>query len=279
MKKFLTIASLLLLLLLAACGSKEGSSGDKDKAANKETELSEEKLVVGVTAGPHEQILEKVKEVAEADGLEVELKVFNDYVMPNMALAEEEIDINVYQHKPYLDQFKKDRGLDLTEVTEVVNFPMGLYSSKVKDLSEIKDGAKIGLPNDPTNGARALILFEQAGLIKLKEDAGVKATLKDIEENKQNLEFIELEAAQIPRQLEELDAAAINTNFAVEHGFTPAKDAIAIEPKDSPWANVIAVRTGNEDDAAVKKFVEYYKSDEVKQFIEETFSGSVIAAW
>ncbi|PLR82864.1 metal ABC transporter substrate-binding protein [Bacillus canaveralius] len=279
MKKFLTITSLLLLLLLAACGSKEGSSGDKDKAANKESELSEEKLVVGVTAGPHEQIVEKVKEVAEADGLEVELKVFNDYVMPNMALAEEEIDINVYQHKPYLEQFKKDRGLDLTEVTEVVNFPMGLYSSKVKDLSEIKDGAKIGLPNDPTNGARALILFEQAGLVKLKEGAGVTATLKDIEENKQNLEFIELEAAQIPRQLEELDAAAINTNFAVEHGFTPAKDAIAIEPKDSPWANVIAVRTGNEDDAAVKKFVEYYKSEEVKQFIEETFAGSVIAAW
>lgn len=279
MKKLL-LSSLLILVIaaLAACGggSKEGA---EDKGEKAEGLLSDGKLTVGVTAGPHEQILEKVKELAAEKDLDIDVKVFTDYPIVNEALAQGELDINVFQHVPYLDQFKKDRDLDLVDVGNAVNFPMGIYSSKVKDVKELKEGAKIGLPNDPTNGARALILFEQSGLIKLKDGVGVSATVKDIEENKNDYDFIELEAAQIPRQLDELDAAAINTNFAIENGFTPSEDSIFIEPKDSPWVNVVAARTEDKDDEAIQKFLDVYQSDDVKQFIDETFKGSVIPGW
>jgi D-methionine transport system substrate-binding protein len=274
-KWILSILLVVVLAALAACGSDSASS----KQEKEEGLLSDGKLVVGVTAGPHEQILEKVKELGEKKGLKIELKVFNEYVMPNVALAEKQLDLNVFQHEPYLNAFKEDRNLDLVKVGDTVNFPMGIYSTSVKDVKDLKKGAKIGLPNDPTNGARALILFEQAGLIKLKEGVGVKATLKDIEENKNDYQFIELEASQIPRQLEELDAAAINTNFAIEHGFVPSKDSIFIEPKDSPWVNIAAVRSESKDDEAVQQFLDLYHSDEVKKFIEETFQGSVVASW
>jgi D-methionine transport system substrate-binding protein len=258
-----------VLTILAACGS-----------SNTEGEaLSEDKLVVGVTAGPHEQVFEKVKEVAEKDGLEIEIKVFTEYVMPNVALDEGELDVNSYQHKPYLDQFNNDRGMELVDIATTVNFPMGIYSTSIGDISELKDGDKVGLPNDPTNGARSLMLFEQAGLITLKVGAGAGATVRDIEENPKNLEFVELEASQIPRQLEELDAAAINTNFAVEFGFVPTKDSIFIEPGNSPWVNLLVVRDENKDDPVLEKLIKAYHSDEVKQFIEETFEGSVVPSW
>ncbi|MBM7647355.1 D-methionine transport system substrate-binding protein [Bacillus ectoiniformans] len=274
MKKYLWSFILILAVgLLSACG------GEEKKEEAEANDSKKEKIVVGVTAGPHEQVVEKVKEVAAKDGFDIELKVFNEYVMPNVALDEGELDLNSFQHDPYLEQFKADRNLDLTNIADTVNFPMGIYSNKLKSVEDIKKGSKIGLPNDPTNGARALLLFEQAGLIKLKKDAGVKATVKDVEENKLDLELIELEASQIPRQLDELDAAAINTNFAVEHGFTPAKDSIYIEPKESPWVNVVAVRTEDKDAEFAKKFIKYYHTDEVKQFIEEEFSGSVIPSW
>ncbi|GIN91555.1 lipoprotein [Siminovitchia terrae] len=279
MKKWL-LSSLLILAIaaLAACGggNKEEASG-KDKKA--EGLLSDGKLTIGVTAGPHEQIMEKVKELAADKELDIDIKVFTDYPIVNEALAQKELDMNVFQHVPYLDQFKKDRDLDLVDVGNAVNFPMGIYSSKVKDVKELKKGAKIGLPNDPTNSARALILFEQAGLIKLKDGVGVSATVKDIEENNNDYEFIELEAAQIPVQLDELAAAAINTNFAIEKGFTPSEDSIFIEPKDSPWVNVVAVRTEDKDDEAIQKFLDVYQSDEMKEFIDETFKGSVIPGW
>jgi D-methionine transport system substrate-binding protein len=271
MKKILgLLVTALLLSVITACGSSESGSSEA---------LSEDKLVVGVTAGPHEQILEKVKEVAAKDGLEIEIEVFTEYVMPNVALDESDLDVNSFQHKPYLEQFKKDRGLDLTDIATTVNFPMGIYSTGIKDIKDLKNGDKVGLPNDPTNGARSLQLFELAGLIKLKEGAGANATLKDIEENEKNLEFIELEASQIPRQLEELAAAAINTNFAVEFGFVPTEDSIFIEPGDSPWVNTLVVRTENKDDPVLKKLIKAYHSDEVKQFIDETFEGSVVPSW
>lgn len=274
MKKWL-LASLLVLVLgaLAACGGKEKS------VASEEGLLSDGKLVVGVTAGPHEEILEKVKELAEKDGLTIDIKVFSDYVMPNVALAEEQIDMNSFQTEPFLDQMKKDRDLDLVKVADTVTFPMGIYSSKIKDLNELQSGAKIGLPNDPTQGGRALLLFESAGLIKLKEGADSSTTVYDIEENKNNYEFIELDAAQITRQLDELDVAAINTNFAIEFGLSPAKDSIFIEPNDSPFKNLIAVRSESKDEKVVQQFIELYRSEEVKKFIEETFSGSMIPSW
>jgi len=156
---------------------------------------------------------------------------------------------------------------------------MGIYSNRIKDLKQLKKGDKIGLPNDPTNGARALLLFEQAGLIKLKKGIGIQATVKDIVENPLDLELVELEAAQIPRQLDEFAAAAINTNFAVEHGLLPTRDAIFMEPKDSPWVNVLAVRTENKDDPVIQKLIKAYHSEEVKRFVEETFKGSVVPSW
>ena len=156
---------------------------------------------------------------------------------------------------------------------------MGIYSSEVKDVNELQKGAKIGLPNDPTQGGRALLLFEQAGLIKLKDGADSSTTIYDIEENNNNYEFIELDAAQIPRQLDELGAAAINTNFAMEFGLSPTKDSIFIEPKDSPFANLIAVRSESKDEAVVQQFIDLYRSEEVKKFIEEHFSDSMIPSW
>lgn len=269
MKKLLTLLTLsLLVAVLAACG---GTSQGQ--------ELAEDELTIGVTAGPHEQIMEKVAEVAAEQGLTINIEVFTEYVMPNVALAEGDLDANSFQHLPYLDNFKEDRNLDLVEVATTVNFPMGIYSVGLTDVSELQPGDKVGLPNDPTNGARALILFETAGLITLDPDAGVTASPLDIIENPFDLDFIELEASQIPRQLDELAVAAINTNFAIEHGFVPTEDSIFIEPSDSPWVNVLAVRTENKDDDVVAKLIEVYQSEEVKQFIEETFKGSVVASW
>ncbi|RST70871.1 MetQ/NlpA family ABC transporter substrate-binding protein [Siminovitchia acidinfaciens] len=277
MKKWL-LSSLIVVAIaaLAACGSKDEAANKGEKA---EGLLSDGKLTVGVTAGPHEQIVEKVKELAAEQDLDVEVKVFTDYIMPNIALDEKDVDLNLFQTIPYLEQFNEDRGLDIVEVGKAVTFPMGIYSSKVKDVKDLPKGAKLGLPNDPTNGGRALVLFETAGLIKLKEGSGNTPAVKDIEENKNNFEFIELEASQLPRQLDELEAAAINTNFAIEHGFKPAEDSIFIESKDSPWVNVLAARPESKDDEAIQKFLDVYQSDEVKQFIDETFEGSVIPGW
>jgi D-methionine transport system substrate-binding protein len=273
MKKWLLASALVLVIsVLAACGSK----GSEEKA---EGLLSDDKLVVGVTAGPHEEIVEKVKELGEKEGLKIELKVFTDYVMPNVALAEKELDMNVFQTEPYFDVFKEDRKLDLIKVGDTVTFPMGMYSLNLKDVSELKEGAKIGLPSDPANGGRALLLFEHAGLIKLKEGSDVNSTVKDIVENSKNYEFVELDPAQIARQLDELDAAAINSNFAIEAGYKPAKDAIYIEPSDSPYVNLVAVRTEDKDDEAIKQFMDLYRSEEVKKFIDETFEGSVVPSW
>ncbi len=271
MKKVISLAvTLALVIVLSACG------GGDDKVGKP---LSEDKLVVGVTAGPHEEIMEKVKELAAKEGLEIEIKTFNDYVLPNIALAEGELDVNSFQHEPYLEQFKKDRNLDLTAIAPTVNFPLGVYSNKIKDVKELKKGDKLGLPNDPTNGARALLLFEEAGLIKLKEGVGDKATVKDIVSNPLELEFVELEAAQIPRQLDELAAAAINSNFAIEYNFIPTRDAMIIEPKDSPWVNVLAVRTENKDDPVLQKLIKIYHSEEVKQFVLEQFDESILPSW
>ncbi|AXI10353.1 metal ABC transporter substrate-binding protein [Oceanobacillus zhaokaii] len=274
MKKTLIISLFIIIsAILTACGGDKSSSGETDGL------LSDGKLVVGVTAGPHEQILEKVKELGEEEGLDIELKVFNDYVMPNVALSEGEIDINSFQTEPFFDQMNEERGLDLIKVADTVTFPMGIYSEKIDDIKDLSDGAKIGLPSDPTNSGRALALFEKAGLIKMKEDAGTDATIKDIEENNNNYEFIELDSAQIARQLGELDAAAINTNFAMEHGFVPNEDSIFIEGQDSPYANLIAVRNESKDEEVVQQFIDLYQSDEVKAFVEEEFQGSVIASW
>lgn len=236
-------------------------------------------LKVGVTAGPHAQILEVVKKVAERDGLKLQIVEFNDYVQPNAALANGDLDINSYQHQPYLDNTVKDRGYKLVSIAQTVTFPIGLYSKRVKSLDQIPSGGRIAIPNDPTNGGRALLLLAGKGLIKLKPDAGLKATPIDIVDNPKKLKIIELDAAQLPRALDEVDAAAVNTNYALPAGLVPTRDAIALEDPRSPYANVIAVRAQDRDNPAYKKFVKAYHSEEVKQFIAKEFKGSLIPAW
>lgn len=278
MKKWI-LSSLFILVIaaLAACGGGKDESADKGGKA--EGLLSDGKLTVGVTAGEHEEIMEQVKELAAKQDLDIEIKTFSDYLIVNEALSQGDLDLNVFQHEPYLNEQKEDRNFDIVGVGNTITTPMGVYSNKVKDLGELKKGAKLGLPNDPTNGGRSLLLFEKAGLIKLKEGVGVTPSLKDIEENKNDYEFIELEAAQIPRQLDEVDAAAINSNYAIESGLTPTEDSIFIEEKDSPWVNIVAARAENKDDEAIKKFLDVYQSDEIKKFIEDTYKGSVIPGW
>jgi D-methionine transport system substrate-binding protein len=178
-----------------------------------------------------------------------------------------------------LVKFNEDQKMNLVKIANAVNFPMGAYSKKVKNLDELKQGDKVSIPNDPTNGARALILLESAKVIKLKEGVGVKATVQDIVENPKKVQIIELEAAMVPRSLEDVSAAVINTNFAMEAKLNPVKDSIFLEPKDSPWVNIIVARPDNKDDAKVKKLVESYQSEEIKKFINETFGGSVIAGF
>ena len=236
-------------------------------------------LKIGVTAGPHAQIFEQVKKVAERDGLKIQVIEFSDYVQPNAALAAGDLDANSYQHKPYLDQQVKDRGYKLVSVGYTVNFPLGLYSKKVKKLQDLKEGARFGIPNDPTNGGRALLVLQDQGLIKLKPGAGLKATPLDVVENPKKLKFVELDAAQLPRSLDDLDASAINTNYALSAGLNPGKDAIAQESAKSPYVNLLAVREVDQGKPWVARLVKAYHSDEVRQYIQTEFKGAVLAGF
>lgn len=233
-------------------------------------------LKIGVTAGPHAQIFEQVKKIAEKDGLKIQIIEFSDYVQPNAALNAGDLDANSYQHKPYLDQQIKDRGYKFVPVGYTVNFPIGLYSKKVKNLAELKEGAKFGIPNDPTNGGRVLLVLQDQGLIKLKPEAGLKATPLDVVSNPKKLKFVELDAAQLPRSLDDLDASAINTNYALSAGLHPGKDAIAQESAKSPYVNLITVREADKDKPWVTKLVKAYQSEEVRKFIITEFKGAVV---
>ncbi|PWC96904.1 MetQ/NlpA family ABC transporter substrate-binding protein [Azospirillum sp. TSO5] len=240
---------------------------------------SAETIKVGVTAGPHAQILEAVKPIAAKDGLDIQILEFTDYVIPNQALAGGDLDANSFQHQPYLDNQVKDRGFDLVSVGKTVVYPIGIYSKKVKSLDELQPGAKVAIPNDPTNGGRVLLLLQAKGLIKLKDGGTLKASPIDIVENPKKLEIVELDAAQLPRSLDDVTVAAINTNFALEAGIDPVKDAIAREAADSPYANVIAVRKADKDKPWVAKLVKAYNSPEVKEFILTKFKNAVVPAF
>lgn len=231
---------------------------------------------IGVTGGPHAQIFEVVKKVAEKDGLKIQVIEFSDYVQPNAALASGDLDANSYQHKPYLDQQVKDRGYKFVSAGYTVNFPIGIYSKKIKSLNDLKQGAKFGIPNDPTNGGRVLLVLQEKGLIKLRPEAGLKATPLDVIDNPKKIKFVELDAAQLPRSLDDLDASAINTNFALSAGLNPGKDAIAQEGAKSPYVNLIAVREADKDKPWVTKLVKAYQSEEVRKFIQTEFKGAVI---
>ena len=248
-------------------------------AVGASAQTNDKPLKIGVTAGPHAQIFEVVKKIAEKDGLKLQIVEFSDYVQPNAALAAGDLDANSFQHQPYLDNMVKDRGYKLVTIAQTIVFPMGIYSKKVKSLAELKSGARVALPNDPTNGGRALLLLQANGLIKLKDGAGLKATPLDVIDNPKKLKLIELDAAQLARALDEVDAAAVNTNYAIPAGLVPTRDAIAIEAPKSPYVNIIAVREQDKDKPEFKKLLKAYHSAEVKAFVTKEFKDSIVPAW
>lgn len=238
-----------------------------------------EDIKVGVSPGEHAEIMEEVAKVAEPRGLTIEVVEFSDYVIPNTALADGDIQANSFQHRPYLENQIKDRGFDLVEIGTTITTPMGVYSDTLKDIADLPDGARIGIPNDPTNGGRALLILQDLGLITLAEGTGLVPTPLDITENAKSLKFLELDAAQLPRSLADTEASVINTNYALAAGLDPNTDTIAIEKADSPYVNIIVVRKGDEGQDWAKTLVEAYHSPEVKAFIEEKYKGSVLTSW
>lgn len=241
--------------------------------------VAAETVRVGVTAGPHAQILEQVVPEAKKLGLDVKVVEFTDYVIPNQALANKEIEINSFQHEPYLKNQLGKTNWKLTKVAYTIVSPMGFYSKKYKSFADIPPGATVAIQNDPTNGARSLQLLAANNIIKLREGAGVTAGVADIVENPRKYKFIELDAAQLPRALPDVDAAAVNNNYAVQAGLDPVNDSIIKETTDGPWVNIIAVREEDKDKPWVGTFIKAYQSETVRQFIQTKFKGAYLAAW
>jgi D-methionine transport system substrate-binding protein len=240
---------------------------------------SAETIKVGVTGGPHAEIMEVVKTEAAKAGLDIKIVEFSDYIQPNAALAQGDLDANSYQHQPFLDQQISDRGYKIVSVAKTVVFPMGIYSKKLKSLADLPAGAQIGIPNDPTNGGRALLLLEQAGVFKLDPSKGIKSTPLDIVANPKKVKIVEIEAPQLPRTLDDLSAAAINTNYAITAGLTPSKDAIILDGADSAYVNLLAVQIKDKDKPWVQKLIAAYHSDAVKAFIDAKYQKAAIPAW
>lgn len=238
-----------------------------------------EKLSVAATPVPHAELLEFVAPQLAKDGVELDIKVFTDYVQPNQQVWDGAIDANFFQHKPYLDTFNSEHNINLVSVGLVHVEPFGAYSQKIKTLEELKDGALIALPNDPSNGARALLLLQQQGLIKLKDPSNILATSRDIAENPKKLKFKEIEAATLPRILPDVDLALINTNYALEANLNPVDDALFIEGAESPYANLVAVKAGNEEKEAVKKLIQALNSEEARAYILEQYKGAIVPAF
>ena len=266
MKKILAIALVALLTIVSVFAQ-----------ATSETQSSTTKIVVGATPEPHAALLSLVVDDLAAQGITLEVKEFTDYVTPNDAVEYGEIDANYFQHIPYLEAFNTEHGYHLVNAGGIHVEPIALYSSKYSSLSDIPNGAVIAIPNDPTNEGRALLLLQSAGLIKLKDNAGLEAIPLDIVENPKNLKFSEIEAATLPRILSDVDAAVINGNYAIPAGLVATRDGLFVEGADSPYVNVIAVKAGNENNPAVKALVEALKSDKVKAYVAEHYkNGEVV---
>ncbi|WP_347489238.1 MetQ/NlpA family ABC transporter substrate-binding protein [Desulfoscipio sp. XC116] len=275
MKRLVTLLCCLAMavVVLTGCG------GNNDNEPAKNTAADSGKLVVGATAKPHAEILEVAKPLLQKEGVDMEIKVFTDYVLLNPALKDKQIDANFFQHIPYLDDYNAKNNDNLAWTVKVHSEPMGVYSSRIDNLDKLADEAKIGIPNDATNGGRALNVLEQAGLIKLKEGAGVSATDADIVDNPKKLKIQMMDAAMLPRALADLDLCVINSNYALEADLNPVQDSIFMEPKDSPFANIIVVRDEDKDKENIKKLGRALQSPEVKKFIEDNYKGSVIPAF
>lgn len=275
----LVIGSLVALsLLVTGCGSSTQNSGTAASSGGSDKEVT---LKVGATPVPHAEILEFIKPELAKEGIKLEIVKFTDYNLPNPAVDSGEIDANFFQHTPYLETFTKDRGLKLVTIGTVHIEPMGVYSKKVTKVDEFKSGDTIAIPNDPSNGGRALLVLEKAGLIKIKEGAGIKATVMDIAENPKNLKITAIEAAQLPRVLTDpkVTGAVINTNYALEGGLNPTKDALFLEDKNSPYANIVVAKESRKDDPNLQKLVKALNTPAVKKFIEDTYKGAVVPAF
>ncbi|MFW8565079.1 MetQ/NlpA family ABC transporter substrate-binding protein [Orrella sp. 11846] len=236
-------------------------------------------LSVAATPVPHAELLEFVKPILEKEGVELDIKVFTDYVQPNRQVADGVINANYFQHKPYLDSFNKEHGTELVSVGLIHVEPFGAYSSKVKSLEDLKEGAQVALPNDPTNGARALLLLQNAGLIQLKDPDNILATARDIADNPKKLKFREIEAANVARVMPDVDLALINTNYALEAGLNPLTDALVLEGEESPYANLVAVRVQDADNEDVAKLVKALQSDAVREQIKTKYQGSIVPSF
>lgn len=268
----LALAGVLVVGALTGCGSSKSESSEK--------KTDDKKITVAASATPHAEILEEAKTLLKDKGYELEVKVFDDYVQPNNVVESGEFDANYFQHVPYLEQFNEEKGTHLVVAGKIHYEPFGIYPGTKKDLKDIAKGDKIAVPNDTTNEARALLLLQDNGIIKLKDGAGIKATVNDIEENPNNIEIVELEAAQVPRVVNEVAYVVLNGNYALEANYTVKKDALAYEKSDSEvaktYVNVIAVKEGNENSEKIKALVDVLKSDSIKKFIDEKYDGAVI---
>lgn len=268
----LALAGVLVVGALTGCGSSMSESSEK--------KTDDKKITVAASATPHAEILEEAKTLLKDKGYELEVKVFDDYVQPNNVVESGEFDANYFQHVPYLEQFNEEKGTHLVVAGKIHYEPFGIYPGTKKDLKDIAKGDKIAVPNDTTNEARALLLLQDNGIIKLKDGAGIKATVNDIEENPNNIEIVELEAAQVPRVVNEVAYVVLNGNYALEANYTVKKDALAYEKSDSEaaktYVNVIAVKEGNENSEKIKALVDVLKSDSIKKFINEKYDGAVI---
>lgn len=268
----LALAGVLVVGALTGCGSSKSESSEK--------KTDDKKITVAASATPHAEILEEAKTLLKDKGYELEVKVFDDYVQPNNVVESGEFDANYFQHVPYLEQFNEEKGTHLVVAGKIHYEPFGIYPGTKKDLKDIAKGDKIAVPNDTTNEARALLLLQDNGIIKLKDGAGIKATVNDIEENPNNIEIVELEAAQVPRVVNEVAYVVLNGNYALEANYTVKKDALAYEKSDSEaaktYVNVIAVKEGNENSEKIKALVDVLKTDSIKKFINEKYDGAVI---
>ncbi len=263
-KKVVKLLSVVpFVLALAACGDKDA-----------------EVIKVGATVGPHAEVVEAVAAEAKKQGLDVEVVIFSDYITPNAALADGSLDLNSYQHQPFLSNFNNNSDQKLTSIGRSILMRMGVYSSKYQAVTDLPENARISIPNDPTNGSRALILLADADLITLKPGADSKTTIYDIVENPKNFEFIEVEAAQLPRTLDDVDASVITMNYVMSSGLNPAEQGIYLESKDAEFAVMhIAAREEDKDNETYKKFVEIFQSQAVRDFIDATYKGTIEAAF
>lgn len=288
-KKVFLAATLLGLSLLTACGSQKkaesSASGDSSAAGSSEAgssaaEATGDKVItVGASPSPHAEILEAAKDALKAEGYELKVVEYTDYVQPNLALESKSLDANYFQHLPYLENFNKERGTKLVSVAAIHYEPFGIYAGKSKDLKSLPEGAKIAVPNDVTNEARALLLLADQGLITLKDNTDINATKQDIVENPHNIEIVEVEAAQVPRSLQDVDFGVVNGNFAIASGLNVA-DALATEAADSvaakTYANIVVVREGDENSEKTQALVKALTTAEIKQFIENKYQGAVV---